>query len=173
MSREQLFTHNQVKNEFGLAFGRLIRAERLGRWYPEGAYFSNEEVALAARPDGCFVSNESLDNGLVRLVKGKREGFLDIEGSPDMALEIISTSSVAKDKEILFDLYWRSGIREYWLIDVRKNRQEFNIYRHGSRGYVAARRSGGWTKSAVFGKSFRLVCGTDERGDPEYTVEVR
>jgi hypothetical protein len=173
MSREQLFTHNQVKQEHNLVLGGIVKGERRGRWFPDGAYVTNEEVGLAAKPDGCFVSNESLDNGLVRLVEGKREGFLDLEGSADMVLEIVSTSSVAKDKETLFDLYWRAGIREYWLVDVRKNRQEFHIFRYTPRGYVAARKSGGWLKSAVFGKSFRLVCGTDERGDPEYTLEAR
>jgi hypothetical protein len=49
------------------------------------------------------------------------------------------------------DLYWKARIREYWLLDARGERIEFQILRHIARGYVATRPSGGWRKSAVFG----------------------
>ena len=173
LSKEQIFTHNQIKQEYYHRVDGIIRADRLGRWYPYGVYVTNVAIALAVKPDGCFASNASRENGDVRLVEGEREGFHDLEGSPDMVLEIISTSSVGKDKETLHDLYWQAGVREYWLVDVRRDREEFDIFRHTSRGYVVTRKSGGWLKSAVFGKSFRLTCGKDERGDPEYTLEVR
>ena len=37
------------------------------------------------------------------------EGYLEFEDYPDIVLEIVSNSSVEKDNETLFDLYWRAG----------------------------------------------------------------
>jgi Uma2 family endonuclease len=90
-----------------------------------------------------------------------------------MALEIVSTGSIGKDTERLRDLYWRAGIPEYWLVDVRGERLSFEILRHTAKGYVSTRSVGGWLKSSVFGKSFRLTRRTDEDGNPEYEVAVR
>ena len=73
----------------------------------------------------------------------------------------------------LLDLYWRAGIPEYWLVDVRGNRLEFTIHRHTPKGYVATPKRAGWVKSNVIGKSFRLSKRTDELGQPEHTLEVR
>ena len=81
-----------------------------------------------------------------------------------MVLEVISPSSEEKDTEIMPRLYWRAGIPEYWLIDVRGDRLDFRILRRGARGYTAVRPRGGWVKSAVFGRSFRLERRIDALG---------
>ena len=107
------------------------------------------------------------------MVEGEKEGYLELEGTPDMVLEIVSASSVEKDTETLPDLYWRAGIPEYWLVDAREARLEFDIFRHESDGYVAMRKHGGWIKSGVFGKSFRLSRQIDDEGNPEYSLSVR
>ena len=74
-----------------------------------------------------------------------------------MVLEVVSDSSVRKDKRILPDLYWRAGIPEYWLVDARGKSPEFTIFKHGREGYTPTRpQRGGWLKSDVFGRSFRL-----------------
>jgi Uma2 family endonuclease len=73
----------------------------------------------------------------------------------------------------LRELYWKAGIPEYWLVDDRGEELEFSILRHGPRGYTPVRKQGGWVKSAVFGKSFRLLRQHDEDGLLEYTLEVR
>lgn len=38
-------------------------------------------------------------------------------GSPDMVIEIVSPSSVKRDKIIKFSEYERAGIKEYWLVE--------------------------------------------------------
>src|SRR5256885_8764701 len=48
------------------------------------------------------------------------EGYLELEGTPDMVLEVVSESSVQKDTKRLRQLYWQAGIREYWLVDARR-----------------------------------------------------
>jgi Uma2 family endonuclease len=173
MSKEQVFTHNQLKQEFNLVVGGVVKAERLGRFFPDGLFLTNDRAQLACQPDGTFVSRQTLKSGRVHLVEGEKEGYLELEGTPDMVLEIVSASSVEKDKETLFDLYWRAGIPEYWVVDAREDRLEFDIFRHGAGGYVATRKQGGWLKSGILGKSFRLSRHLDDMGNPEYSLSVR
>jgi hypothetical protein len=173
MSKEQVFTHNQLKQEFNLVVGGLVMAKSLGRFLPDGVFLTNDRAQLACQPNGTFVSRLSLKRGRVRLVEGEKEGYLELEDTPDMVLEIVSASSVDKDTERLFDLYRRAGIPEYWLVDARSDRLEFDIFRHGAGGYVGTRKQGGWLKSGVFGKSFRFSRHLDDMGNPEYSLSVR
>ena len=98
---------------------------------------------------------------------------MEIEGTPDMVLEVVSGSSVSKDTEWLRDLYWKAGIAEYWLVDCRGERVDFDILRHTAGGYSATGKSAGWIESTVFGHAFLLTRQADEMGQPEYTLEAR
>jgi Uma2 family endonuclease len=109
----------------------------------------------------------------VRLIEGRDEGFVELEGSPDMVLEVISRSSVRKDTEVLRKSYWEAGVREYWLADARPEPLQFDVLRHTPKGYRAAAKKEGWVKSTVFGKSFRLTRRLNALGHPEYTLEAR
>jgi Uma2 family endonuclease len=173
MSKEQVFTHNQVKAEVARALGNLAKAERLGRFFPDGVLFTNVAAGLTAQPDGVFTSRQCLAAGRVRLVEGAKEGYVELEGTPDLVLEVVSDSSVDKDNVILRDLYWRAGIREYWLIDARQRELRFDVLRKAARGFLGTRRHAGWLRSAVFKRSFRLRRQSDELGNPEFTLEVR
>jgi Uma2 family endonuclease len=173
MSKEQFFSHNDIKAEFTAVLRILVKAERLGRYATDGMLLTNVEANLSSGPDGVFISHETLERGRVRLVQGKKGGYVELEGTPDMVLEVVSDSSVKKDTDTLRDLYWEAGIREYWLVDARGEEIEFNILRRIPKGYAATRKQGGWVKSAVFGKSFRLTCQKAEDGNPEYTLEMR
>jgi Uma2 family endonuclease len=171
MTWEQLFSHNQLKAEFARVLGNVVRAERLGKLFPDGVGLTSAD--FSGGPDGVFVSTQSFHAERVALVAGARGGFVELEGTPDMVLEVVSDSSVSKDAERLFALYWKAGIPEYWLADARGPRLDFDVYRRGARGYVAARKQSGWLKSAVFGKSFRLTRATDDLGHPVFTLDVR
>lgn len=169
---EQLFTHNQVKVECGSVIFGLLKRDRRGRFFGDRTLVTNVEAGLSTEPDGTFVSFESLKQDRVRLVEGG-DGFLELEGTPDMVLEVVSARSVRKDTVVLRELYWQAGIREYWLVDARGERLQFDILKRGRAGYVATRRQSGWLKSLVFGKSFRLTSHADELGHPEYKLSVR
>jgi Uma2 family endonuclease len=173
ISKEQLFSHNQVKAEYTRVLAGLAKTTCPGRYMPDGMLLTNIVVGFSWQPDGCFVNLESLQLGRVRLVPGVKEGFVELDGTPDMILEVLSASSEQKYTVTLRRLYWEAGIQEYWLVDARGDRLDFTILRHGPRGYVAVRKQAGWIKSEVFGKSFRLVRGTDDLGHPVYTLEVR
>jgi Uma2 family endonuclease len=173
LSKEQFFSHNQVKNELASVLGKLVKANRLGRFIPDGMLLSHVGANLTAQPDGAFISRDSFQAGRVQLVEGAEEGCVEIEGTPDMVLEVISTSSVHKDTVVLRDQYWQAGIREYWLVDARGDRLAFDILRHTAKEYVVTRKQAGWLKSTAFGKSFRLTRQADDLGNPDYTLEVR
>jgi Uma2 family endonuclease len=173
MSKEQLFSHNQLKQEFNLVLGGLAKADKHGRWFPDGAMLGNAEVDFTSRPDGTFVTRETFATGKVRCVEAVKEGFLELEGTPDMVFEAISDSSVQKDTVLLRRLYWEAGIQEYWLVDVRGDRLRFEILRWTAKGYVSVRRQQGWLRSEVFGKSFNLSRDFDEDENPEYTLSWR
>jgi Uma2 family endonuclease len=173
MSKEQLFSHNQVKQEFNVVVGGLVKASKRGRYFADGALISNAEVDFTSQPDGTFVSHAALETRRVRLVEGAKEGYLELEGSPEMVLEVVSDSSVEKDTVLLRELYWQAGISEYWLVDARGERLSFELLRRTTKGFVAVRRQGEWVKSTVFNHSFQLTRKADELGNPEYTLEVR
>lgn len=172
MSKEQLFTHVDVKTEIVGVLRPLVKAARLGRLLGDGVFLSNVDANFAAVPDAVFISHAALQDR-VRLLEGKKGGYVEMEGAPDMVLEVVSDSSVRKDTQQLRQDYGEAGIREYWLVDARKEPLVFDILRHTSKGYRATPKKDGWIKSNVFGKSFRLTCQTSEHGDPEYTLEVR
>jgi Uma2 family endonuclease len=168
MDMEQLFTHNQVKTEFTVVLGRLTKEEEMGYFFSDRALLSNESANLSTEPDGTFCSFDALEERRVCLVEGLEEGHVEIEGTPDMVLEIVSRHSVRKDTKILRNLYWRAGILEYWLVDARKTPLQFDILRWSERGYSASRRREGWLKSKVFGRSFLLETKPDRLGHPQF-----
>jgi Uma2 family endonuclease len=172
MSGEQLFTHLAVKNEFNMVVGSMVKRDRLGLYFPDGLLLSDVDAVIAVVPGAVFASHAARQDR-VRLLEGKKGGYVEMEGAPDMILEVVSDSSVHKETQRLRQNYWTAGVREYWLADARKEPLLFDILRHTTKGYRATPKKDGWIKSVVFGKSFRLTCRTSEYGDPEYTLEVR
>jgi Uma2 family endonuclease len=145
----------------------------MGIFLGDGVLLSNFAANISGNPDGTFISHETLRSDRIRVLEGSRGGYTEIQGSPDMVLEVVSRSSVEKDYELLRKAYWEADIPEYWLVDARKEPLKFDILRHGPRGYVATRKQAGWVKSAVFGKSFQLTQRKDQHGHPEFSLAVR
>lgn len=50
---------------------------------------------------------------------------------------------------------------------------QFDVYKRGKKEFVAAKKPGGWVKSAVLGQSFRLTYAEGADGNPEFTLEHR
>jgi len=163
--------HNQAKGEISVVLGALVKAGKLGRFFFDRMRLTNAEAELSTEPDAMFASRTARITERTRYEHGAAS--LEVEGTVDMVLEVVSPSSVQKDTVVLRELYWKAGVREYWLVDPRGLELHFNILRHTLKGYVATRRRHGWIESAVFGKSFRLTRGEDDQGDPEFTLEVR
>jgi Uma2 family endonuclease len=71
-----------------------------------------------------FVSEKNLEN-----LTDKR-----FEGGPDLVVEVISADSARRDRVDKFQEYEQAGVREYWLIDPRPNRQQADFYERDETG---------------------------------------
>jgi Uma2 family endonuclease len=175
MSPEELNTHSLLKGEVSRVIGNLVHESNAGQTFPDGARIRNKAGKVSNEPDCMFVSWESLKVGRVQLIRGKRQPnrYREVSGSPDWVLEIVSDSSVAKDTTQLPKRYYRAGIAEYWLIDARKDNIEFHIFPRGKRAFTAAPQRGGWRRSKVFGRQFRLERKQHALGPWMYTLHVK
>jgi Uma2 family endonuclease len=175
LSVEKLYSHNQIKNEYSMALRSIAKSDGAGLYMTDGMLLSHPGAGLSTEPDGMYIAFEAFEHGRVRQVEAAAgQDFVELEGSADMTLEVVSDTSVRKDSVDLLALYRKAGVLEYWLVDVREEQVSFTILKRGRKGYVAVRpQKGGWIKSNVFGRPFRLTRGTDPVGDPQYTLEVR
>jgi Uma2 family endonuclease len=73
-------------------------------------------------PDLIFVSKENEQN-IART---------ELEGSPDLAVEIVSLDSFERDWRDKYFEYEQAGIREYWVVDP--NSQQMKVYRLNEQG---------------------------------------
>jgi Uma2 family endonuclease len=172
MSGEHAYTHNQVKSAINSVLYLLVDTEVLGSYYHDGLQIRHPEADLSAIPDGVFIADASFDALRVQMVAGENDG-MTAKGSPDMVLEVVSKSSVQKDTVRLKELYHRAGIREYWLVDARREPLSFTVFRYTPDGYKETKPRNGWVKSRAFGKSFRLTQSANRFGQPKYTLETR
>lgn len=173
MSGEQLYTHNQVKGEYSRVLSNHVKESRDGVFFPDGVRLTITTANISVGPDGVFASSATMQTGRVRQVEGKKGGFVELVGVPEMVMEMVSDSSEHKDKVFLHHAYWEAGITEYWLVDARQESPQFEIYRHTPKGYAAVRKQGGWIKSAVFGHSFQLLQQIHPLGHLELTLAMR
>lgn len=174
MSMEELFTHNQLKVLIASDLQAVVRAHAMGYLFGDGARFRNPTADLSVEPDAMFASFDAIRGGRVVLTEGADDGYMYVEGSPEWVLEVVSNSSVRKDTVDLPPVYYEAGIAEYWMVDARGETVHFSVLKRGPRGYTTTRpQAGGWLKSAVFGKSFRITQATDPLGHPQFTLEHR
>src|SRR5262249_15009402 len=57
-----------------------------GRFFPDGLRLTSVVADFSVVPDGTFVNAAAFRQGRVRLVKGKRGGYVELEGIPNMGL---------------------------------------------------------------------------------------
>ena len=170
LSREEFLTHNQVKAAYDYAIMNVVNPASLGRYVPDRMLLTNAHANVSTEPDGLFFTWETMRSGRLRLVEREDQDFMELEGTPDQVLEIVSKTSVRKDTVLLRDLYFKAGIPEYWLVDVRDNAMSFDILQWTPEGYVATPVVDGWIASRVFNKKFQLQKKTDPLGHPQFVV---
>jgi Uma2 family endonuclease len=161
MSPEDLHTHGVVKAEIAARLHALAVDHDLGEVFVDRARVVHRTAGLSAEPDVVLVLWPSLEYGRVRYVSASDKGpgrFSEIEGAPDLLVEIVSDGSERKDNERLPRLYAAAGIPELWLVDARGGDLRFQIHtlREGRYSAVAADPQG-WLPSPVLGARFRLV----------------
>ena len=203
LTMEQLYSHNQVKTEITAVLVFLVRQTQQGLLMADRMRLTVPAVNLSTEPDASFVSYDRLDNGQVREVPGSRggvvelegtpdmvleivsesgqvrevpgrqHGVVELEGTPDMVLEIVSDSSVEKDTERLPEQFRQAGLPEFWRVDVRGDVVRFEILHLIEGLFQPMAEADDWWRSAVFSRSFRLTQQVDRRGQPRFLLEVR
>lgn len=99
--------HQRWARKIFLAVERHVEARKLGE-----VFFAPVDVVLdeknVVQPDLVFVSTANA--GLL-----ERRGIM---GAPDLVVEIISPTSLRRDRYDKRELYARFGVKEFWLADV-------------------------------------------------------
>ena len=126
MSQESIQRHVLVKKAVYQKLPNLMDDEDLGEFYPDGILVTNKTANVSNNPDGVAVLWASFAAGRVRYVSGKDKD-IELAGSPDWIIEIISDSSETKDCKLLRQAYHKAKIPEYWLIDARGDEIDFQI----------------------------------------------
>jgi Uma2 family endonuclease len=168
MSPEDFFCHGTLKSEISGVLYQRVKQGGLGYLLIDSTRVSCPEADLSVEPDIVFVSSDTLDSGRARLVPGATHEpgrYVELEGPPDLVVEIVSDSSVAKDTRRLPAAYFQAGVPEFWLADARNEPVLFRIHRPGQAGYEPVEPdSDGFQPSAVFACSFRLDSRRDAKG---------
>ena len=172
-SMEEFLSHNQIKQAFNGMFYMLLTQHAVGRWVPDRMLLVNEAANLSTEPDGLFFFWATMKSERLRLVPGQRTGYMQLEGSPDIVLEIVSMKSKTKDLKDLRELYGKAQIPEYWLVDARHENICFDILRYTTDGYEPAPIDDGWVRSNVLERAFRIERSIDPLGMPQFVVHMK
>jgi Uma2 family endonuclease len=119
------WTHQRVLRNLEHLLANHVRGHKLG-----ATYFAPIDVILArdtvVQPDLVFVAGER------RAVMTER----GVEGSPDLAVEILSPGTRRLDRTVKMRVYARFAVQECWIVDPEA--QTFEIFRLTGGAYVLA-----------------------------------
>jgi Uma2 family endonuclease len=169
--RMERLLHGLIKTEIACALRNWSRVNIPGMTCCDKLRYTAESADLSSEPDVMFFSEASLLSGKVQALDG--DATLEIEGSPDIVVEVISPSSVVKDQKTLREKYFEAGVTEYWLADSRKT-PSFIILKRGGHGYVeVAPDTQGWMHSEVLGAQCRLTTSPGPAATTEVMLEMK
>ena len=163
MSPENVFFHGSVKTELVVEVGNIVKSAGAGYLFSDRTRVSCPKADLSAEPDVVYLSDDALDHGRVRLMQsrtGEPDSYVELEGAPDLVVEIVGDRSVVKDTQRLPLSYWRAGITEYWLVDARGESIFFQVHARGR--WMFDLQSRPWTAEAC-----RLSTDTGSAGTPQ------
>jgi len=171
---EEFFCHGGVKTEFARVLSHRVKRQRLGYLQIDRTRISCPQADLSVEPDIVFISYETLSSDRARLVPKAghhADRYIEVEGTADLVVEIVSDSSVKKDTRRLPAAYFQAGVREFWLADARGQTPIFIIHRPGPNSFEpAAVDADGFQASAVLGCRYRLDATRDAKGNWEFDL---
>ncbi|HHV75629.1 MAG TPA: Uma2 family endonuclease [Thermoanaerobacterium sp.] len=115
--------HQQINRNLTTILWSYVKAHGLGEVYeaPFDVLFSRHDVV---QPDVLFVSRENLS-----IV-----GEYNIQGAPDLIIEILSPSTAERDLDLKKKLYARHAVKEYWIVDP--DARKVTVYLWKDNDYV-------------------------------------
>ena len=126
--------HQRISRNLEYILLAFVRQKGLGEIFyaPCDVVLSEYDIV---QPDILFISTE-------------RSGIItekNIQGAPDLVVEILSRSRKHIDKKLKYRLYARSGVKEYWIIDPDKETLE-----------VFTLKAEGYKSEGIYGKKDKL-----------------
>ncbi|HTA30526.1 MAG TPA: Uma2 family endonuclease [Candidatus Cybelea sp.] len=138
--------HQDWLMDLAVLLRQHIRKNHLGRLFiaPVDVVLDDDNTV---QPDLVFVANANA--GILR----QRAIF----GAPDLLVELVSASSVRRDRYVKKDLYARFGVKEYWIGDPANSSMEiFSLYKGRYKPHCAAEEKGKLTSLVLTGLEFDL-----------------
>jgi Uma2 family endonuclease len=120
--------HNRISMFLATILNLFVNLHNLGQVIAAPFEMKLRDGRSYREPDLLFVSIDRL-------------GRLDdqrLNGPADLAVEIVSETSVTRDRREKFIEYASAGVREYWLFDAREGHRSFNPYRLTAGGTYEA-----------------------------------
>lgn len=101
-----LTRHQRILLNISQIFTEHLKNEPVGEIFiaPVDVVLSDHDIV---QPDILFISNE-------------RKTILteaNVQGAPDLVVEILSPSSIERDRDLKLKLYSRHSVKEYWIVD--------------------------------------------------------
>ena len=106
MSEAPRIAHQQVDMDLGTLMNLFVKENNLGRVFSAPTDVVLSETAVV-QPDLLFVSNER-----AHIITEQ-----NIQGAPDLVVEILSPSTANRDWTIKRELYAAHGVKELWIVD--------------------------------------------------------
>ncbi|MBI2900246.1 MAG: Uma2 family endonuclease [Planctomycetes bacterium] len=177
MSPEDLTTHGTLKLAIARRVCDIVEEENLGVVLTDSFRLSSDVADLSSEPDVLVLLKESVDAGRVHLIPkaGAPAGrFVEVEGAADLVVECVSDSSANKDRIELVSRYHAAGVREYWVVDGRREEIDFTLYRMApERHEIAPSDPQGFRSSAVLDRGVRIRRIPIGSGLVRYDLELR
>ena len=127
MSPSPRWAHQDADMKIGSILHTFVKRRNLGVVCsaPFDVVLSDTDVV---QPDLLFVSRERL-----HIITEH-----NIQGAPDLSIEILSPSTSARDRGYKRDLYAKHGVKEYWQVDTDAKRiTVLSLNAHGDYDVVA------------------------------------
>lgn len=109
MSPSPSVYHQKIVGQLFTALLKFVEKKQLGEVFvsPIDVVFHETDVCV---PDLIFISKEN-----DAIIKAE-----NIQGAPDLVIEILSPSTKKRDRELKYKRYAYYGVKEYWIIDPEK-----------------------------------------------------
>ncbi|BDU49920.1 Uma2 family endonuclease [Haliovirga abyssi] len=94
--------HQEIASKIHGKIFRYLEGKKCKVYYELDVLLSEEDIV---KPDILVVCDEN------------KLTDKNINGAPDLVIEILSPSTAKRDKVLKYELYKKSGVKEYWIVD--------------------------------------------------------
>ena len=102
MAPSPVTKHQKISGRIYLELGKFLENKPCELYYELDVVLSNEDIV---KPDIFVVCDKT------KLTEK------NVQGAPDLVVEILSPNTALKDRNQKFEIYKKSGVKEYWIVD--------------------------------------------------------